>query len=376
MLIRPEGTGKIAHASHHKRDERRHQPVSHDADNNDAELIPDLNLHGEMVSAAEEMADILSAFGRFSKFGRKNDNADNDFISAILEDNVDDKLDSLLREIPKFHIKDNLLNFVRSYFPHDSDLVTVLRELLLSRRLSELLKRKIKKAIKEVIDLGERQRIISGINISRVAKRFSKKGRGKSLSAKDLRDNYLRFLELDLPPGYLYQDWIEEYGCHHRKRLLAFTLSALIADMKANEPGIHCDEFGPLSAKLSEARIIHTLDVSLNEKFAAFPFRKQLRNRQLMVEEEDIVELYMAGLLDVDLFKENLKVFSRDYMSLLLTRQRATLIQALRNIFHSTPEYLYADNTFRDVILNFISSLLTSFAEKEQQTGIWNEYYR
>ena len=48
-----------------------------------------INLQEEMNNAAEEMADLLSAFGRFSKTGRKNDSADNDFVSSMLEDLAD-----------------------------------------------------------------------------------------------------------------------------------------------------------------------------------------------------------------------------------------------------------------------------------------------
>jgi type III secretion protein W len=48
------------------------------------EEVQPLNLQQALSNAAEEMADILSAFGRFSKTGRKNDSTDNDFVSAML----------------------------------------------------------------------------------------------------------------------------------------------------------------------------------------------------------------------------------------------------------------------------------------------------
>lgn len=350
--------------------------VPHNAPDEAAEQVPLASLHEEISNAAQEMADLLSAFGRFSKSGRKNDSADNDFVSSMLEDKADEKLGSLIKQVAKTRDLSNFLNLARGLFPNDSDLMLALRELMLSRKLSELQKKKIKEAIKDLEKFGDRQKMQSGINVGRLARRFSEAEGNKQLSAKDLRSSYLRFLELDLPAGFIYQDWIDEYGCHNRQRLLAFTLSALVADMKANEPGIHFDEFGPLSAKLSDARVLHTLDHSLSEKFFEFPFRDQMRNQQKIVGEEQIVKLYMTGLIEFDNFKSVLKTFSHEYMSLLLMKQRATVIQTLRNIYNSTPSSLYADPAYRDIVLDFISALMTSLSEKEKNTGIWNEFYK
>ncbi|QQG29066.1 type III secretion system gatekeeper subunit SctW [Pectobacterium carotovorum] len=348
----------------------------HRASDEAMEQVPLASLQEEISNAAQEMADLLSAFGRFSKSGRKNDSADNDFVSSMLEDKADEKLGSLIKQAANIRNLGHFLNLARGFFPNDSDLMLALRELLLSRQLSELQKKKIKEAIKDLEKFGDSKKMQSGINVGRIARRFSDAEGDKSLSAKDLRSSYLRFLELDLPAGFIYQDWIDEYGYHNRQCLLAFTLSALVADMKANEPGIHFDEFGPLSAKLSDARVLHTLDHSLSENFFAFPFREQMRNQQEIVGEEQIVRLYMTGLIDFENFESMLKTFSHDYMSLLLIKQRATVIQTLRNIYNNTPGSLYADPAYRNIVLDFISALMTSLSEKEKNTGIWNEFYK
>ncbi|WP_312625839.1 type III secretion system gatekeeper subunit SctW [Scandinavium sp.] len=335
-----------------------------------------LNLQEEMSNAAEEMADILSAFGRFSKAGRKNDNADNDFVSSMLEDQGDEKLDTLIRQVAKLRDMNNLINFARQLFPNDSDLMLALREMLLSRQLSELQKKKIKEAIADLEKFGDRKKMQSGMNVGRLAKRFSEGAEGKPLSAKDLRNSYLSFLEMEVPAGFIYKEWIDIYGYANRTRLLAFTLSALIADMKANEPGIHSSEFGPLSSKLSDARVLNTLDQLLNETFAQFGFREQIRNQQVMVSEADIVGLYIAGLVDTEEFKQQLKRFSQEFMALLLLKQRSAVIQALRHVYNLTPEFLYADVLFRDAVLNHLASLLQKMQQKEKNTGIWNEHYK
>jgi len=340
------------------------------------EQAPVVNLQAEINDAAEEMADILSAFGRFSRAGRKNDSADNDFVSSMCEEKADEKFETLVRQVAKLRDHNQLINFARSLFPNDSDLMLALRELLLSRQLTELQKKKIKEAIADLEKFGDTQKMKSGVNVGRTARRFSEGTGDKQLSAKDLRNSYLRFLELDLPAGFIYQDWIDEYGCHNRKRLLAFTLAALVADMKASEPGIHYDEFGPLSAKLSDARVLHTIDKALLARFAAFPFREQMANKQGLLTDEDIVKLYMTGVIDFNNLQGALQAFSRDFMSKLLVNHRATVIQTLRDVYNTTPEFLYASVPYRNVVLDFMSELLTSLYAKERTSGIWNEHYK
>lgn len=344
--------------------------------NDGGENAEPVNLQQELSNAAEEMADILSAFGRFSKTGRKNDSADNDFLSSMLEDQADEKLNTLIRQVAKLPDLNNLLNSARQLFPNDSDLMLALREMLLSRKLSELQKKKIKEAIADLEKFGDLKKMQSGINVGRLAKRFSKDSTGKSLSAQDLRNSYLNFLELEIPAGFIYKDWVDLYGYENRTRLLTFTLSALIADMKANEPGIHFTEFGPLSAKLSDARVLHTVDQQLNENFAHFPFREQMRNQQMLMSEGDIVGLYLTGLVDIDEFKTTLTAFSKDFMSLLQIKNRATVIQSLRNIYNLTPEFLFVDTFIQESVRDYLASLLHKMHEKEKNTGIWNDYYK
>lgn len=339
------------------------------------DVLP-LNLQEEMQNAAEEMADLLGAFGRFARTGRKNDSAVNDHVSAMLEEQADEKLETLIKQVAQLRDLSNLLIFARQLFPNDSDLMLALREMLLSRQLSELQKKKIKEAIADLEKFVDCKKMQSGINVGRLSKKFSKGRGGRSLSAKDLRNSYLNFIELEMSAGFIYQDWINTYGYENRTRLLAFTLSALIADMKANEPGIHSSEFGPLSDKLTDARVLNTLDQLLNESFAKFPFREQMRNGQVMLGEEDIVGLYITGLVDAEAFKSVLDEFSKNFMSLLLIKHRSMVIQELRNVYNMTPDFLFIDPVYQDVVSNHLSELLYTMLQKEKNTGIWNEYYK
>jgi len=211
------------------------------------------------------------------------------------------------------------------------------------------------------------------MNVGKLARRFTSDDEGNILTAKDLRKSYLRFIELDIPASFIYQDWIDEYGCKNRKRLLAFTLSALIADMKSSQPGIHFEEFGMLSAKLSDARILHTLDQSLVDSINGLKFIEKIKNHAGRVNESYIINLFMTGLIDFDNFKPALSKFNQDYMSDLLIKQRATAFQALRNIFNITPEILYSDPNFRDLIQDSMSSIMLLLHEKESTLDLWGK---
>lgn len=324
-----------------------------------------IDLQDEMNIATEEMAELFSSFGRFSKFGRKNDHVENDYVSSMLEDRAEEKLSIIIKNINKLKNSTNALNFFRSLFPNDSDLMLALRELLVRDQLSELQKRRIKDTISDLERFSDSKKINSGMNIGHLAKRYSRRKNSNSLSAKDLRNSYLRFLELDIPASFIYKDWIDEYGSENRTRLLVFTLAALIADMKASMPGIHFQEFGTLSAKLSDARILHTLDNTLFENFYTLSFYERLRNVDGPVPEYEIIDLFMVGLINHECFEKKLTEFSHQYMSSLLVKQRATAIQILRNIYNITPEFLYAEPYCRIFIQDYMSSLMLSIFEKE-----------
>lgn len=293
----------------------------------------------------------------------------------MLEEKADEKNDALIKQVSKLSLnRDGLLIYGRSLFPNDSDLMLALRELMLSRQLSAVQKKRIKEAMADLEKFADCPKMRSGMNIGRLAKRFSRHDGQQHLFARELRACYLRFLELDLPGSFVYQDWIEQYGCHNRQRLLAFTINALIADMKSTEPGIHFDEFGPLSDRISDARTIHTLDLLLNEKISVLSFRESLKNEIRIMDENDIVMLYLNGIVESHKFEESLYSFNHDFMRSLLLKQRATVIQILRGIYNKTPERMYIDPTCRQYLLNFISSLLTSFHEKERRQGPWSDY--
>lgn len=340
----------------------------------DAEGV--VNLQAEIQNASDELADLLSTFGRFARNTRKTESTETDPLASLLDEGKEEKLNTLVKFVSKLRLNDlGLLNFARSLFPNDSDLMLALKELLLYRRLSELQKKKVQEAINELKKYADQAAMQSGINVAKTASRFAA-SQGGEMTAGDLRAGYLRFLASGLPAGYIYQDWIEEFGIRQRRRLLAFMLSALAADMRASEPGIHFEEFGPLSAALTNARVINTLDEYLIEVFTNLPFFSSDKEAVGVPEEQDIVNLYLDGLVETEKFTESLDNFSKKFMGELLIKQRARVIQELYGIFKQSPEHIYADDRLKEIMMKTLKEVSTALFKTERSNGFWKDYYR
>ncbi|CAO96953.1 HrpJ domain-containing protein [Erwinia tasmaniensis] len=338
-------------------------PTSNVLDNA-AQLI---NLDESIINSAEELADVISTFGRASKTGRKNDAFYNDSALEIFEDNVDEKLYAIMTQVGKIQSGTSFLNFSRHLFSNDWDLIQVLRELLLNKKMSERQKKKIKDALKDIVKFGDRKKLHSSANIGVIAKRFSQCINGDSPSPEDLRNSYLSFLELELPATFIYQGWIDEFGYHNRKLMLSFMLAALVADIKSSEPGIHSHEFGPLSTRLSNARTLHTLDNDLVVNFRNLTCSSMMASEKTRQNEEFFLKLFLTGLTNPEKLGADYDKFHNDFMSELIVKQQAILIQILRKVYGSTPNFLYTDYGCCDRAVEFFSVLLQSLHTKERR---------
>ncbi|ADP12407.1 Type III secretion apparatus [Erwinia sp. Ejp617] len=329
-----------------------------------------------LSNIAEELADTVSTFGRTSKFGRKNDSFDNDTVSAILEENAEEKIFILIKQITKFQGQTSILNYARQFFPNEWDLFQALREILLRRKLSEIQKKKVREALLDLERFGDQKKIKSSINVTSLARRFSKSRNGNKITAKELRNSYLRFLELEVPATYIYNDWIDEFGFKNRRRLLLFTRSALIADMKASEPGVHLHEFGPISDRISDARILHTLDLNLTGSFKDFAFGSLTGYSKVPFSEEHILTLFLTGLIDCDALGQVYDKFKNDFMSEMTVNRQAIVVQMIRNVYNLTPDFLYANLGYQEATIDFLNEVLYSLHSKERNVFTYDSCFR
>lgn len=350
------------HSPHRRHDSEKIHTQSSTKNNDNAQLI---NHDENIINAAEELADLFSSLGRASKTGRKNDSSSNDSVLEILEENADEKIYTIMTRVAKSQNSASILNFARQLFSNDWDLMQALRELLLSKKLSEILKKKIKEAIDDLMRFSDLKKLNSSANVGDVAKRFSQCTNNNGLSAKELRDSYLRYLEHELPAIYTYQDWIDVYGFANRKIMLSFILTALVSDMKSTEPGIHLHEFGPLSARLADARTLNSLDNKLIVNFNNSAYSSQMMNSKSALNGEIILNIYLMGLIDPGELVTAYGAFFNDFSSKRSIRQQATVVQLIRRTFNVTPDYLYARSDCHEKTIAFLTSVQQSLYIKE-----------
>ncbi|CCG87064.1 HrpJ domain-containing protein [Erwinia piriflorinigrans] len=327
--------------------------------------VQPINHDENIINAAEELADLFSSLGRASKTGRKNDNSYSDTGSEILEENADEKIYTIMTRVAKSQNSASILNFARQLFSNDWDLMQALRELLLSKNLSEFLKKKIKKAIDDLMKFSDLKKLNSSANVGDVAKRFSQCTNNNGLSAKELRDSYLKYLDYELPAIFIYQDWIDVYGFSNRKIMLSFILTALISDMKSTEPGIHSHEFGPLSARIIDARTLNSLDNKLIVNFNNSAYSSTTKNSKAALNAEGVLNIYLMGLINPGELVTAYGGFFNDFSSKRAIRQQATVVQLIRRTFDVTPDYLYARSDCHEKFYSFLTSVQQSLYIKE-----------
>lgn len=335
----------------------------------------ELDLNLMMQEGMEELEELYSVFGRANRNNRKtSEEFSTDFIHTILDDNADNKLEQLIVKIKQVDTDVSLINLAREFFQSEIDIWLVFQEMLKSRKLSQSKKNKINNELNELLKFGEAKKILSGANVSSIAKTFSQYG-DTELDAFSLRNSYLLFIEMDMPASFLYQSWIDEFGFENRTRVLTFILHALIADIKSLQPGIHASEFGPLRSKLSDARVLNTVEVLLSEKLRSMKFFPELNN-DIEDFDKEIFSLYFLGLTEYPKFQQKLKDFTVKFLHKLIIRHRAEFYQILKHIYDSTPEFIYADESFKEKLSDFMLLVMKEISDKEKVTGIWSEYHK
>ncbi|WP_336192495.1 type III secretion system gatekeeper subunit SctW [Hafnia paralvei] len=326
-------------------------------------IFEENELQEEIAAAMGDLAELISEFGNTGR-GRGNGKGssidDKNFIDVLLEESAEKKVSEIVSVLAKSNMGSNaLLQYVRSLFPDDSDLMLALYELRRQRKLSQAQKKEIEKAISEHEKFSDMPKIQSGMNIGQVAKKFSK-GDSK-LSPMALRSCYLDFLEMDHAASCVYRDWIERFGADNRNRLLAFMLRALVCDMRSHICGFNSDEFGPLSAKLSDVNTLTTFD----EKLVSSKNKHQYLTTR-GCKDEDLLHLLFSGLLECHNFEKRLIDFNKKYLLNLRIKELVIFLQNIKSIYTIVPDHFYANDNDKDILLQKIINILSGLFKTEK----------
>ncbi|EDY5736408.1 YopN family type III secretion system gatekeeper subunit [Salmonella enterica] len=177
----------------------------------------------------------------------------------ILEDEVLDKTDRIFEVLQNSRLTHReLMNLAREIFPDESDLVVVLREFLRQKRISEVIRQKVRDLLKEVENSTDQKFIKSGINSALKARLFGKK---LDISPKLLRASYRSFLMNDQSTVDIYIEWISNYGSQKRYSVLEFIEGTLLGDINSLDASCSNVEFGLFLKKFCLLRSLRSAEL-------------------------------------------------------------------------------------------------------------------
>lgn len=291
-----------------------------------AEVEPDLvslpNILSQVHDVADDMAMLMSQFGRRRDLEKKRE-ASSENMDRVLDQDSDRKLSQILKLLEKRGTTlSELMAMLRGLFPDDSDQILVLRELLRRKKLNAAMAAEVEGEIDSLLNGNKAKQTRAGINIALKAKRF---GESLSLAPLMLRDLYRDFISMDVPPIYLYEDWITQFGESKRDLILNFILHSMVCDMQALVPSCqHAEEFGPLLCKINDIRAIFSADKTYLNGLSELKLGLERENHR-----ESMLKLFIFGLTDAEKMREYFISLLQGSLERLLLSQKAMLVQRL-----------------------------------------------
>ena len=264
--------------------------IPDDADAMPVEDESPVALLQRFAESTDEMSAAMAQFRNRRDLEKKTGAAAESSFDRVLDEDVHGKVDQIMKAVKgtaNINI-DDLLRFVKSLFPDDSDLVLVLREMLRRRGLDKVVKGRLEKLLEHAEQQADPKKLKAGINVALKARLF---GKALDMSPALMRESYRNFIESESHEVLIYQDWIISYGSEHRTIVVDFMESALISDIDALDPSCSNIEFGDLLGRIGQLKLLRSSDIA---------FVRTLLNTPLVKEINDVERdwvFFMLGLL-------------------------------------------------------------------------------
>lgn len=303
----------------------------------DLEELTPASLLQRFSDSVDEMSVLLAQFRNRRDFEKKVGSASDSSFEQVLDDDVLPKVYALLKIASgqEGASIEQLLKYVRSLFPDDSDLVLILRELLRRRDLDEVVKGRLKTMLKQVEQQANPRRLKAGINVALKARLF---GKALDLSPAMARESYRDFLESEAHEVELYQDWIATYGAEQRVLVVDFMETSLLTDMDAQDPSCSQIEFGGLLQRLVQLKLIRSSDsVFLTSIF------KNAYISAFNSSEKEWLLFMICVLQQPNEIKNLLEDLLKERIRLSKHRERGSILQTIYQACIRLPQELFLD---------------------------------
>ena len=220
--------------------------------------------YSDLYSIADNLSAVMAQFKRTSQ-AEKNKTKSTDPYERILEEDSESGIDQLqiIAKTPNLS-KENFMQFARSMYPDDSDLILVLRELIRRRKIGNVETADFEELLDQVWENCNKKNTQAGLNVALKTRLFSKKMRA---SAKALRESYRHFLNSDDSELFQYEELIEQYGHEKRHMAIDYIETALLHDIQSHDPSCSKLEFGPLLSHVVMFKKIKASEIAFCHSF-------------------------------------------------------------------------------------------------------------
>lgn len=298
---------------------------------------------GKVLESLDELSTLLTLFRQRRDMERRQSLSTSASLECVLDSDAEDKFRELVAIARTGGISAAvLLSHARRLFPDDSNLLEVLRQLLRLRDPDKSRRKMTEQALQLAEDEIDSGKARSGINVALKARLF---GRKLGLSAAMIRRTYFDFLSSAGCVLTTWGEWISEYGYERRHYLLDFIESAVVADMDSLEPGLSEPEFGSLSVRLGQLKVLRTTDMQFIRSMLAC-----CRNGKIPLNEQDLLFLLMIMLEAPDDLLLAVRQIYGPRRKRLSYRQQSFFIQRLRAAVKAFPDSVFIAQEDKELI--------------------------
>lgn len=300
----------------------------------------------KFAQATDEMSAAMAQFRNRRDYDKKSGASGDTVFDQVLDDNVAPKFDKLVKILKgtEGNNIENLLRQARAFFPDDSDLVLVLREMLRRRDIDEIVRKRLKNLLSKVEKEADPKRLKAGINVALKARLFGKK---LMMSPALMRESYRDFLESDQGEIELYKEWITIYGIEKRGIVINFMEDSVLADIDSADPSCSHIEFGYLLGRIGQVKLIRSCDIV---------FIKNILNniliRDFNKEEGDWLYFMFSILDNPQHLSKLLEEVLGDYIRFARKHDCATLLQTIYIACKRLPHEVFSQPEHRDDLLS------------------------
>lgn len=321
-------------------------------------------LQQKLMDMADEMAGVAAQF-RSRRELEKKGNLSGENFERVLEEDAVPKAKKLIDVLSIDNGRiDRLMARARGFFPDDSDLYLVLKELLKRKELSRIQRTRLESLLAQVSKTADKKMLLAGINCALKARLF---GATLMLKASFLRTTYRRFLQNDMPPVADYEEWIASYGYKERHTVLNFVEESLRIDIQAENPSCDLLEFSNLGAHMLKIRLLRTAD----QEFVMF-----LLSAKLVIphqEEEADWLLLLCRIVRNEISMSQLlsEAFGTACV-LQASKKTSVLLNAVRSAYKLLPDALFQNERDPEDAVAAFDRLIDAMyaAELLEQRGI------